>query len=341
LSIILREPMGVVAAIAPYNAPLVLLVKMIAFALAAGNTIVAKPSEATPLTAVALGRLLQLPMEIVTGDGAAGEALVDHPLVRGVAFTGSSAVGARIAERAARRMCRLQLELGGKNALLVLADMDPARAAAIAAEGAFYHAGQICMAPARLLVEDAIHDRFVAALKERAEALHLGDLRDERTAYGPLIHEAALRKVASHVHRALEEGADLVTGGGARGLVYRPTVLTRVPERCEAWREETFGPVVCVRRVGSLDEAIDVANDSPYGLSAGILTRDLERALVAARRLRAGAVHVGSHSFQTNALAPIGGYGMSGVGRSGGRFSVEAFTEVKWVTLETGALPVG
>jgi aldehyde dehydrogenase (NAD+) len=348
LSFVIREPVGVVLAIVPFNAPLALLVKMVAFPLAAGNTLIVKPSEETPLVAIEFARLLREVgwpsgvFNVVTGYGhECGEALVNHAGVAGVALTGSTATGQRVGAAAITRMRALQLELGGKNPLIALADVDPTRAAAIAAEGVFYHAGQICMANARVLVERPIAEPFAAALAQRAESLKLGDLRDEATAYGPLINAAALRKVEQHVARAIAAGAKLLAGGTPHhGLVYRPTVLWNPPLDCEAWREETFGPVVSVVPVENMEDAISKANASHYGLSAAILTRDVQKAFTAARQLRCGSVHIGMHSFQSNALAPIGGYGLSGFGRSGGNYSVEAFTEQKWISVEVGTPPL-
>ncbi|BCX02917.1 MAG: salicylaldehyde dehydrogenase [Candidatus Roseilinea sp.] len=347
LSLVMREPLGVVGVIAPFNAPLVLLVKMIAFALASGNTIVAKPSEETPLIAVELARVLHaagLPagvLNVVTGYGnECGEPLVRHRHVRGIAFTGSTATGARIAAIAAPLMKRLQLELGGKNPLVVLRDVDVDRAAESAAVGAFYHAGQICMSSSRIIVERPIARLFAEALARKANALHLGDLRDDRTAYGPLIHARAVHKVDAHVRDAVERGATLLCGGSIHhGNTYQPTVLFEPPRAGPAWCDETFGPVVSIVGADDLDEAVAIANDSQYGLSAGVLTNDLQRGMTAARRIRAGSVHVGTHSFWSDALAPIGGYGMSGIGRSGGKYSVEHFTELKWMSLELGETP--
>lgn len=348
LSFVIREPVGVVLAIVPFNAPLALLVKMIAFPLAAGNTVIAKPSEETPLVAVELAKLLDEAgwppgvFNVVTGYGAeCGAALVNHPGINGVALTGSTATGQKVGAAAITRMRALQLELGGKNPLIVLGDVDPVQAAAIAAEGVFYHAGQICMASSRVLVERSIAEPFVAALVQQAEALKLGDVRNEATAYGPLINAAALQKVEQHVANAVAAGAKLLTGGAVQhGLVYQPTVLWNPPPDCEAWCEETFGPVVSVVPVENLADAITKANASDYGLSGAILTHNVQQAFTAARQLRCGGVHIGMHSFQSNALAPIGGYGLSGIGRSGGSYSIEAFTEQKWISVEIGTPPV-
>ncbi len=347
LSFVLREALGVVLAISPFNAPLVLLAKMVVFPLAAGNAVVAKPSEETPLIAVEFAKILHeagLPagvFNVVTGFGAeCGEPLARHPGIDGIALTGSTATGIKIAQIASQTMRRVQLELGGKNPLLVLNDMDVVKAAEIAAVGAFSHAGQICMSSARILVEKPLGRAFAQALAAKAASLHLGDLRDERTAYGPLINQRALEKVQRHVEAARAGGGEVLTGGGVQqGLVFQPTVIWNPPRTGPAWCEETFGPVASVTEVESFEEMIALANESDYGLSAGVLTNDMVRGLTAARRIRCGSVHVGAHSFQSDPLAPIGGYGLSGIGRSGGKYSVEHFTELKWVSVELGETP--
>lgn len=341
LSMVFREPLGVVAVISPYNAPLSLLAKMTAFPLAAGNSVVIKPSEETPLTALAFADILleagipAAAISVITGYGAeCGERLVAHPQVDCVALTGSTRTGVAVGSESMRHMRRCQLELGGKSALLVLRDADPEAAAAIAAQGIFTHGGQICMANSRLVVERPLAMQFIAQLKRAAESIHLGDLRDERSGYGPLINRAAVDKVLAHVRQAVAAGAELVTGGDvASGLTVRPTVLLNPPRDGAVWREESFGPVASVVVVDSLEEAIAVANDSEYGLSAAVLTHNIQWGFRAARGIRAGCVHIGMHAFQSNALAPIGGHGMSGLGRSGGKYSTEEFTELKWVSV--------
>jgi len=347
MSMVIREPVGVVGVISPFNAPLALLVKMVAFPLAAGNTVVAKPSEHTPLVAVHLAELMHqagLPagvFNVVTGFGPqTGKRLVEHADVGGIAFTGSTAVGAVIGAEATRRMKRLQLELGGKNPVIVLADMDPKEAAAEVARGAFFHGGQICMSGSRVIVEDSIMEEFTEALAAEADALKLGDLRDPETAYGPLICAEAIERVDGQVQDAIHAGAVLATGGRVHaGWTYAPTVLVEPPRDSAIWQEETFGPVASVVAVPDLASAIAAANETAYGLSAAVLTRDMPRALHAARRLRSGAVHLGMHSFQSNTMAPVGGVGASGIGRSGGHYSIEHFTEQKWISLDIGAQP--
>lgn len=346
LSMVVREPVGAVGIISPFNAPLALLVKMAAFPLAAGNAVVIKPSEETPLTARALVELAAeagVPpgvCNLVTGLGDAGAALAAHGGIDGLVFTGSTAIGRRVAHAAADRVCRVQLELGGKNPIVVFDDVDPERAAEVVCAGAFAHGGQICMANSRLVVTRGVADALVAAIVRRAETLLLGDLRDPNTAYGPLINDAAVAKVEAHVGDALLGGGELVTGGersGRRG--YLPTVV-REPARDSAlWRDETFGPVLAVAIVDDEAAAIAAANDTEYGLSAAVLSTDGARALRVARRIRAGSVHIGMHAFQTNTMAPIGGFGSSGVGRSGGHYSTLESTEAKWISIDTGESP--
>ena len=347
LSMVIREPIVVIVAISPFNAPLSLLVKMISFALGAGNAVVAKPSEETPVIAVELAKVLHeagLPsgtFNVVTGFGAdVGPSLIESPDVNGIAFTGSTSTGINIAQGAVKTMKRMQMELGGKNPLGVLKDVDIEEAAEIAAVGAFFHGGQICMSSARIIVEKEIARPFAEALAKKAKSIQLGDLRDPKTAYGPVINMRALEKVKRHVNDAREAGAEILAGGDVfEGLIYQPTVIWEPPRTCSAWCEETFGPVTTVVAVNDLEEAIAVANESEYGLSAGVLTNDMVRGMTAARRIRCGAVHIGMHSFQSDSMAPVGGFGMSGFGRSGGHYSVEHFTELKWISLELGNTP--
>ena len=254
-------------------------------------------------------------------------------------YTGNGTVGRIVMEAAAKHLTPVTLELGGKSALLVLKDVDPVKAAAIAAQGIFTHAGQICMANTRVLVERAISEEFINALKAAAESIYLGDLRDEQSQYGPLINRAAVNKVLGHVEDAVQAGAQLLTGGEVlEGLVVKPTLVLDPPRDGGLWREESFGPVASVVVVDDLDEAIAVANDSPYGLSGAVLTHNVQWGFKAARGIRSGSVHIGMHAFQSNALAPIGGYKLSGIGKSGGKYSTEEFTELKWisVSLEEG-----
>ena len=345
MSMVFREPIGVVAVVSPYNAPLSLLTKMAAFPLAAGNSVVIKPSEETPLTALAFAQLMvdaglvAEAISVVPGFGQdCGASLVKHPDIDCIALTGSTQTGIAIGAEAMKNMRRSQLELGGKSAMLVLRDADPVAAAKIAAQGIFTHAGQICMANSRIVVERAVYQQFIAALKVEAQALPIGDLRDPATVYGPLINRRSLEKVLGHIETAVAEGAQLLTGGEVKqGLVLKPTVLLQPATGSAVWREESFGPVTSVMVVDDLEAAIAAANDSEFGLSASVLTNNLQWGLKAAREIHSGGVHIGMHSFQSNALAPIGGLRLSGIGRSGGKYSIEEFTELKWVSVELGS----
>ena len=345
MSMVFREPIGVVAVVSPYNAPLSLLTKMAAFPLAASNSVVIKPSEETPLTALAFAQLMvdaglvAEAISVVPGFGQdCGAPLVRHPDIDCIALTGSTQTGIAIGAEAMQNMRRSQLELGGKSAMLVLRDADPVAAAKIAAQGIFTHAGQICMANSRIVVERAVYQQFIAALKVEAQALPIGDLRDPATVYGPLINRRSLEKVLGHIETAVAEGAQLLTGGKVKqGLVLKPTVLLQPATSSAVWREESFGPVTSVMVVDDLEAAIAAANDSEFGLSASVLTNNLQWGLKAAREIHSGGVHIGMHSFQSNALAPIGGLGLSGIGRSGGKYSIEEFTELKWVSVELGS----
>jgi len=355
MSMVIREPVGVVAVVSPYNGPLILLAKMALFALAAGNSVVAKPSEETPMIAVELAKVMSeagLPagvFNVLTGYGAeVGAPLCAHPAVRCLAFTGSTSVGALLGSEAVKTMKRIQLELGGKNPLIVCADIaapgatvDIERAASQACMGAFFHAGQICMASSRIIVERSVAEPFLAALVKKVNALKLGALRDPMTAFGPVINQAALDKIKAHVKSATDAGARILCGGEVHsGLCYKPTLIMEPPLDCDAWRLETFGPVASVQIVDSFDAAIAMANDNEYGLSAGILTNDMVKGMRAIREIKSGSVHVGMHSFQSDSLAPIGGYNMSGLGKSGGHYSMEHFTEQKWASIELGNPPL-
>jgi len=355
MSMVIREPVGVVAVVSPYNAPLILLAKMALFALAAGNSVVAKPSEETPMVAVELAKLLHeagLPagvFNVLTGYGAeVGAPLCNHPDVNCIAFTGSTTVGAMLGSQAVKTMKRIQLELGGKNPLIVCADiavpgakLDVDKAATQACLGAFFHSGQICMASSRIIVEREVADQFIEALVKKVNALKLGDIRDPTTALGPLINQAALDKCCAHQKAATDMGAKVLCGGEVhRGLCYKPTLILEPPKDCDAWVLETFGPLACIAVVDDFEAALLLANDNQYGLSAGVLTNDMVKGMRAIREIRAGSVHVGMHSFQSDSLAPIGGYNMSGLGKSGGHYSMEHFTEQKWASIELGETAV-
>jgi acyl-CoA reductase-like NAD-dependent aldehyde dehydrogenase len=295
-----HEPRGVVALLVPWNDPVAIACQGIAAALVTGNTVVFKPSEKTPLSGALLAEILgqHLPygvLELVLGDGRAGRALVEHPGVGAILHTGSVATGREIARAAAGTPKKLLLELGGKDALIVDADVDPEWAAEQAATGAFANAGQICTSVERIYVHADIAAPFVAALTRRAQALKVGPGLDPETEMGPLIDERQRALVHEHVQEAVRDGARVRTGGeppAVKGCFYPPTVLTDVSDDMRVMREETFGPVAAVRVVGSFDEALEAANASDYGLAATVLTADDEHARRAARELEVGTVKV-------------------------------------------------
>ncbi|GAA2502694.1 aldehyde dehydrogenase family protein [Winogradskya humida] len=346
LSLAIRQPAGVVAAFAPWNAPLILGARAIAAPLAAGNTVVVKASEDAPLAcALFLADLLRdaglAPgvLNVITNDpadaAAVAETLISDPRVRRVNFTGSTRVGRRIGELAAHHLKPAVLELGGKNAVLVLDDADLEYAVNAVAFGAYLNSGQICMSADRVLVHRAVADEFAARLAEKAKGLPSGDPADPHTVIGPLINPAAAGRVAGLVDEAAAQGARILAGGGTpTGAHYPATVVAGVTPSMRIHTEELFGPVCTVLTVADEDEAVSVANDSPYGLTAGILTRDLARGLRVARRLRTGIAHVNDQSVDDDPTAPFGGVGESGYGRFGGRAGVEAFTDLRWITLQ-------
>ena len=346
----LRKPVGVVGAIAPWNAALILSARSIAAPLALGNTVVLKPSEWSPFSGGLLwGEVFAeagLPagvLNIVThGPGEAGpigDELVSHPAVRRLNFTGSTAVGRRLAEAAGRHLKRVVLELGGYNPVIVLADADLEYAVNATAFGAFLHQGQICMSARRVFVEQAVADEFTERLAAKAQGLKAGDPKEHDTVIGPLINETALELVKRRVDDAVAKGARVLAGGEVVGACYRATVLADVPEDSELAHEETFGPVLAVEVVSSADAAIERANATSYGLSAGIITTDTDRGFALAQQLEAGVVHVNDQPVGDEPQMPFGGVKDSGWGRFGGQAVIDEFTELRWITVQSGSHP--
>jgi benzaldehyde dehydrogenase (NAD) len=337
-----RRPVGVVGVIAPFNVPLVLAIRSVAPALALGNAVLLKPD---PRTAVSGGVLLAqvfeaagLPdglLHVLPGGAEVGEALITHPAVRVISFTGSTAVGRRVGQLAATHLKRVHLELGGNSALIVLDDADLELAVSAGAWGSFLHQGQICMTTGRHLVQESSYDEYVARLAEKASHLPVGDPATEPVALGPIIDERQRDKIHQLVTDSVAAGAKLAAGGTYQGLFYRPTVLTDVTTSMPAYANEVFGPVAPVVRFGSLDEAAALAADSEYGLSLGILTRDVMKGLALAERIPSGAVHINDQTVNDEANIPFGGVRASGTGaRFGGpAANVEAFTDTRWVTV--------
>ncbi|MDJ0927242.1 MAG: aldehyde dehydrogenase family protein [Gammaproteobacteria bacterium] len=345
LSMSIRQPLGVIASITPFNVPFLKHTKLSSTPLATGNTVVMLASEFASVTALRLAELYQeagLPegaFNVVTGMGAdIGDSLTAHPLTRVVMFTGSSRVGQHIVELCAPAKKRVILELGGKNPLIVLKDADIDAAAQAAAFGTFFFQGQACMASSRIYVERPVLDEFVAKFKGIGESLGMGDLRDPDTWLGPIISDRQRNRVRTHIEDARDKGATVVTGGEWIGNRCKPTILTGVEEGMTVCREETFGPVTSVYPVDSADEALEKANDTEFGLSAAVFTRDIDTALTLAQDIKSGMVHINAPTIADEPHVPFGGVGESGYGREGTDIDIDTLTEWKWITIQ---LPTG
>ncbi len=339
-----REPLGVAALITAWNSPLALLANKLAPALAAGNTVVIKPSEYTSASTLEFGRLIEeagFPrgvVNIVTGAGETGHALVTHPLVAKISFTGSVATGSKIAEAAAKSIVPVTLELGGKSANIIFADADLKRAVPGAVAGIFAAAGQTCIAGSRLLVHESLYSDVLQAVAERARAVRLGDPLDPATEMGPVAHRAQLESITADIARAREDGAEVITGGAAStgngsGLFLDPTVVGGVRNDMSLSQKEVFGPVLAVLPFSDDEQAAAIANDSPYGLAAGIWTNDLTRAHLVAKELRCGTVWINTYRSSA-AQAPFGGVKKSGYGRERGTEALLDYTRVKNVMID-------
>lgn len=340
LSMTLRKPRGTIVTFSPWNFPLILAMYKVAYGLATGNTVVLKPSSETPVIGLKMGELFEkagIPagaMNVITGPGSVlGDALIDDKRCSFVAITGETKTGRRVAQKAAANLKEYYLELGGKNPLIVLSDADIDYAVKAAAFSAFLHQGEICMSVDRIIVEKPIVEEFTKKLVELASALPVGDPSDPATFIGPIISDKQVKSIDDHVQDAVSKGAKLLTGGTYEERLYKPTLLTNVTKDMKIYYEETFGPVASIIPVNDEKEALEVANDTNYGLSAGIITKDLEKALFLAEGIDAGMVHVNDGSIDADAACPFGGVKESGQGREGGQYSIQEFTEVKWVTM--------
>lgn len=347
IAMTLREPVGVVLGVAPWNAPIILGVRAIATPLACGNTVVFKASEQCPRThgliaeAFAEAGLPQGAVGVVTNAPAdAGEvvgALIDHPAVRRINFTGSTHVGRIIAKRAAEHLKPCLLELGGKAPFLVLEDADLDEAVKAAAFGAFMNQGQICMSTERIIVVDAVADAFADKFRAKVETMKAGDPRQGKSTLGAVVDRKSVDWVGELIEDAVAKGATLLAGGDvpAAGVLMHAAVVDHVTADMKIYAHESFGPVVAMIRARDEEHAVELANDSEYGLSAAVFTRDAARGLKVARRIRSGICHVNGPTVHDEAQMPFGGVKNSGYGRFGGQAGIDAFTELRWITVET------
>jgi betaine-aldehyde dehydrogenase len=351
----LREPIGVCGQIIPWNFPLLMAAWKLAPALAAGNTVVLKPAEQTPVGAMELAKLIQeagFPegvVNVVPGYGeTAGAALASHPGIDKVAFTGSTEVGKLIAKAAADNLTKVSLELGGKAPNIVFADSNMDQAVAGAMMGIFYNQGQVCCAGSRLFVEETVKDEFLSKLSERAERIAVGDPMDKGTQMGPQVSEEQLNRIKGYVDIARNEGASVVSGGSSpdldekfqKGYFFRPTIFADVNNKMRVAQEEIFGPVVSVISFKDEDDLLKQANDTIYGLSAGIWTQDITRAHRFAQEIKAGVIWINTYNM-FNAASPFGGYKQSGYGREMGRHALDLYTQVKSVWVDLSGRPIG
>jgi len=345
LAMAIREPVGVILGIAPWNAPVILGVRAIATALACGNAVVFKASEICPRThgiiveSFAAAGLPDGVVGVVTNAPAdAGDvvgALIDHKAIRRINFTGSTAVGRIIAKRAAGHLKPVLLELGGKAPLIVLDDADLDEAVAAAAFGAFMNQGQICMSTERIIVVEDVAEAFVEKFRAKAASMKAGDPGVGTTPLGAVVDRKTVDHVEALVADAVCKGAARLTGGPSDGVVMPATVIDKVTKDMRLYAEESFGPVVAVIRAKDEEDAIRLANDTEYGLSAAVFTRDTARGLRVARRIRSGICHVNGPTVHDEAQMPFGGVGASGYGRFGGKAGIDQFTELRWITVDT------
>ena len=345
IAMALREPVGVILGIAPWNAPIILGVRAVAVPLACGNTVVLKASEQCPRThqliaeafvaaglpAGAFGLVTNAPADAAAVVGA----LIDHPAIRRINFTGSTAVGKVIARRAAEHLKPCLLELGGKAPFVILDDADLDEAVKAAAFGAFMNSGQICMSTERIIVVEAVADAFAAKFTAKVAGMAVGDPRAGNTPLGAVVNFETVAHVRGLIDEAVAVGAELLVGGDGDGVLMPAHVVDRVTPAMRLFRDESFGPVVGITRARDEEEAIALANDTDYGLSAAVFTRDTARGLRVARRISSGICHINGPTVHDEAQMPFGGTKASGYGRFGGRAGIDSFTELRWITIET------
>lgn len=341
----IRQPVGVVAGIAPWNAPLILSLRSVCLPIAYGNTAILKPStESSVAGGIVIAEVFHeagFPkgvLNLVTnGPGRSeeiGDEFIENPKVRRISLTGSTAVGRRLAEKAGRVLKRVALELGGQNPLIILRDANVDDAVDAAAFGAFLHQGQICMSTRRVIVEKPIAEEFTKKFVIKISPFRVGNPKEPGTIIGPLINKQQLNQVKKSVEAAVRDGAKVLCGGKSDGLCYYPTVLTNVKPGTPFTYEETFGPVVSIIEVKDEEEAIAIANGTMYGLSASVFTRDLAKGLAVAERIESGIVHINDQTVHDEPQVPFGGVKESGWGRFGGRAAMEEFTELRWISMQ-------
>ena len=345
LAMALREPVGTILGIAPWNAPIILGVRAIATPLACGNSVILKCSEICPRTheliveACAEAGFPEGTVSAVTNApedaGDVVGALIDHPAVKRINFTGSTEVGRVIAKRAAEHLKPCLLELGGKAPLIVLEDADLDEAVKAAAFGAYMNQGQICMSTERLVVVESVADDFAAKLAEKVGSMATGDPREGNTPLGAVVDMSTVDRVNGLIEDAVNKGANVLVGGSADSVLMPATLIDGVTSQMSIYRDESFGPVVGMIRAENEEEAIRIANDSEFGLSASVFTRDAARGLKVARQIQSGICHVNGPTVHDEAQMPFGGVGASGYGRFGGKAGIDAFTELRWITIES------
>jgi len=345
LAMALKEPVGVILGIAPWNAPIILGVRAIAVPLACGNSVILKASETCPRThsliieAFAEAGFPEGVVNVVTNSPEDAPevvgALIDAPEVKRINFTGSTAVGRIIAQRAAKHLKPCLLELGGKAPLIVLEDADLDEAVKAAAFGAFMNQGQICMSTERIIVVEAVADAFAAKFKDKVSAMPVGDPRQGTTPLGAVVDSKTVAHCRSLIEDALAQGAEQLVGGEHDGVLMPAHVIDRVTPSMKLFRDESFGPVVGMIRARDEAHAIELANDTEYGLSAAVFTKDIAKGLTIARQIRSGICHVNGPTVHDEAQMPFGGVGASGYGRFGGKAGIDSFTELRWITIET------
>lgn len=336
----IRQPLGLVAGIGPFNYPLLLCANKVVFGLAAGNSFILKPASDTPLSGVIIAECLEaagLPKGVFSSlPGRAdiiGDGLVEDERVKMIAFTGSTKVGSQIAVKAASHLKKYTLEMGGKNPIIILKDADLEKAVETTLFGAYFHQGQICMATGRVIVEQSIYDEFCEKLLERVKNLKIGDPHDVMTIIGPLINVKQCDIIDEQIQDAVSKGAELLCGGYHEGAFYHPSLLKDVTPEMTIFHEESFGPVTSVICAKDAEDALSICNNNKYGLASALMTNNLSLAMKLAPRMESGMVHVNDSTVMGSRRAPFGGVKMSGIGREDSMYSIEEFTELKWITI--------